>query len=70
LETLTLQDLENERAREFIWEGHRRRDMIRFGSYFDTWKFKTTPTPTWRALYPIPAQQIVANPQLQQNPNY
>ncbi|MFT2007311.1 RagB/SusD family nutrient uptake outer membrane protein [Pontibacter sp. 13R65] len=71
LQSLTLQDLENERAREFIWEGHRRRDMIRFGSYFDsTWKFKTTTTPRWRGLYPIPAQQIVANPQLKQNPNY
>ncbi len=71
LTTLTLNDIEDERAREFIWEGHRRRDMIRFGTYFTgTWKFKTTVTPTWRGIYPIPAQQINANPNLQQNPNY
>jgi starch-binding outer membrane protein, SusD/RagB family len=71
LQTLTLKDIENERAREFIWEGHRRRDMIRFGTYFSgTWKFKTSVTPDWRGIYPIPAQQINANPNLKQNPNY
>ncbi|KAA3437039.1 RagB/SusD family nutrient uptake outer membrane protein [Rufibacter hautae] len=71
LTTLTLKNIEEERAREFIWEGHRRRDMIRFGSYFtETWTFKTTQTPTWRGIYPIPAEQIVANPNLKQNPNY
>lgn len=71
LQTLTLKDLEDERAREFIWEGQRRRDMIRFGTYFTgTWKFKTTTTAAWRGIYPIPAQQINANPNLKQNPNY
>jgi hypothetical protein len=71
LSSLTLQDIEDERAREFLWEGSRRRDMIRFGSYFNsTWKFKTTVTPTWRGIYPIPQAQINGNPNLQQNPNY
>jgi hypothetical protein len=71
LQSLTLKDIENERAREFIWEGHRRRDMIRFGTYFTgTWKFKTAQTPVWRGIYPIPAAQINANPNLKQNPNY
>ena len=71
LASLTLKDIENERAREFIWEGHRRRDMIRFGSYFTgTWAFKTTQTPTWRGIYPIPQEQLTANPNLKQNPNY
>ena len=71
LNTLTLKDLENERARELIWEGHRKRDMIRFGSFFtDTWYPKTTVTPQWRAIWPIPAAQIAANPNLAQNPNY
>jgi hypothetical protein len=71
LTSLTLKNIEEERAREFIWEGQRRRDMIRFGSYFtETWTFKTTPTPTWRGIYPIPAEQITANPNLKQNPNY
>jgi hypothetical protein len=45
--------------------------MIRFGTYFTgTWKFKTTQTPVWRGIYPIPAAQINANPNLKQNPNY
>ncbi len=71
LATLTLQDIEDERAREFLWEGSRRRDMIRFGSYFNsTWKFKTSVTPTWRGIYPIPQNQINGNPNLIQNPNY
>ncbi len=71
LSSLTLESIEDERAREFIWEGHRRRDMIRFGSYFtDTWSFKTSTTPEWKGLYPIPEEQLNANPNLDQNPNY
>ncbi len=71
LDVLTIQDIEDERAREFIWEGSRRRDMIRFGSYFsDTWTFKTTQTEEWRGIYPIPEEALNANPQLDQNPGY
>ena len=71
LTSLTLQDIEDERAREFIWEGQRRRDMIRFGSYFsDTWAFKTTVTPAEKGLYPIPEEQLTSNPNLDQNPGY
>ncbi|MBD0377781.1 MAG: RagB/SusD family nutrient uptake outer membrane protein [Flavisolibacter sp.] len=71
LTSLTLQDIEDERGRELLWEGHRRRDMIRFGDYFTgTWKFHTSPTPVFRGLYPIPQQQIIANKNLNQNPGY
>lgn len=71
ISTLTLKDIENERARELVWEGYRRRDMIRFGSYFnEIWSFKTATTPIWRGIYPIPLPQITANPNLIQNPNY
>lgn len=71
LPDLTLEDIERERARELIWEGSRRRDMIRFGTYFTgVWKFHTTETAQFRGLYPIPTQQIVANPNLSQNPGY
>lgn len=66
-----LHDILDERGREFLWEGCRRRDLIRFGDYFTgTWKFKTTVTPEWRGVYPIPTQQLIANPNLVQNPNY
>ncbi|HOY05340.1 MAG TPA: RagB/SusD family nutrient uptake outer membrane protein [Saprospiraceae bacterium] len=71
LAALTLKDLENERAREFLWEGHRKRDMVRFGSFFtETWYPNTTTTPLWRGIWPIPTAQIAANPNLVQNPNY
>lgn len=68
---LFIQDIEDERAREFLWEGCRRTDMIRFGDYFTrTWPFKTTVTEKFRAIYPIPDEQLVNNPKLVQNPGY
>lgn len=71
LSTLTLKDIEDERSREFIWEGQRRRDMIRFGTYFTgTWAFKTTTTSADKGIYPIPLEQLTANPKLVQNPGY
>ncbi len=71
LVSLTLQDLEEERAREFLWEGNRRTDMIRFGTYFTgTWPFKTTQTELFHKVYPIPNEQLVANPNLSQNDGY
>lgn len=75
LTSLTLKDIEKERANEFIWEGKRRADMIRFGTYFtDTWFYKqNVEDPTadaWRGIYPIPAIQITNNPNLVQNPGY
>jgi len=71
LSAITLKDIEDERSREFIWEGQRRRDMIRFGTYFTgTWKFKTTITSPDKGIYPIPLEQLTANPNLVQNPGY
>jgi hypothetical protein len=71
LTSLTLQNIEDERAREFLWEGNRRTDMIRFGDYFTgLWPFKTTVTEKFRAIYPIPNEQLVNNPKLVQNPGY
>jgi len=71
LTSLTLQNIEDERGREFIWEGCRRTDMIRFGDYFTgTWPFKTIQSTKFQALYPIPKEQLVNNPKLVQNPGY
>lgn len=71
LQTVTLQNIESERAREFIYESSRRRDMIRFGTWFTgTWKFKTTVTPEFRKLLPIPVTELNANSKLKQNPGY
>lgn len=69
--SLSLENIELERAREFIWENQRRKDMIRFGSYFTKKTFYADGnTEQWRGIYPIPQQQRKANPNLEQNPNY
>lgn len=69
--TLTMDELLNERGREFIFEGKRRTDLIRFGVYTTGtwWDHKPTNDKT-RELYPIPSTQLGANPNLVQNPGY
>lgn len=69
--TLTLDELLAERGREFIFEGKRRTDLIRFGKYTTAswWDHKPSNDKT-KELYPIPFQQIETNPNLIQNPGY
>lgn len=75
---LTLPFILDERSRELLWEAHRRTDLVRFGeftggSYIWEWKGGTeagTATDSFRDLYPIPESEIVANPNLKQNPGY
>ncbi|WP_158826187.1 RagB/SusD family nutrient uptake outer membrane protein [Mucilaginibacter lacusdianchii] len=68
--TLTLDELLAERGREFIFEGFRRDDMIRFGKFTTaTWWDHNATQPT-KALYPIPVRQINLNSNLRQNPGY
>lgn len=72
LATVSEADLADERARELFVEGWRRNDMIRFGQYLRGWEFKgaTETGNTTRLLFPIPLPQILANPNLVQNPGY
>ncbi|MCX6236236.1 MAG: RagB/SusD family nutrient uptake outer membrane protein [Bacteroidia bacterium] len=75
---LTLDFILDERARELYWEGHRRTDLIRFGkftgsAYLWPWKGKVAAgatTETWRDLFPIPSNDLGANPTLKQNTGY
>jgi hypothetical protein len=75
---LDLDFILDERARELHWEGHRRVDLIRYGlftgsDYVWSWKGGVqagTGTDSFRSLYPIPASELVANPNLEQNPGY
>lgn len=75
---LTLDFILDERARELYWEGHRRTDLVRFGkftggSYLWPWKGKVAggaATESFRDLYPIPSNDLGANPTLKQNPGY
>ncbi|MDP4269434.1 MAG: RagB/SusD family nutrient uptake outer membrane protein [Bacteroidota bacterium] len=75
---LTLDNILKERGREFYWEGQRRTDLIRFGkftgdSYLWSWKggvIVGKAIDSKYRLYPIPAKDIAANPNLKQNPGY
>jgi len=81
--TLTLPFILAERGRELLWEAHRRTDLIRYGlftgsGYLWAWKGEdphgTNPagvaTAATRDLYPLPANELIANPNLRQNPGY
>lgn len=66
------QQLLDERGRELYQEVWRRNDLIRFGQYTRDWVFKEADAigNDARRLFPIPAAQLLANPNLVQNPGY
>ena len=67
-----------ERCRELYWEIGRRTDLIRFGKFTGSsyvWAYKGgapegASIADYLKLYPIPAADIIANPNLQQNTGY
>ncbi len=65
----TLTDIYNERGFELNWEGHRRQDMIRFGTYLQPNLFRGA-SQEHRKIFPIPTSALNANPLLHQNPGY
>jgi starch-binding outer membrane protein, SusD/RagB family len=75
---LTLQYVLDERARELFWEGHRRTDLIRYGQfttadYLWAWKggvASGTAVDSKYNIFPIPSDDLSANPTLVQNPGY
>lgn len=74
---LTLGFILDERARELLWEGQRRTDLIRYGQFTESgvWQWKGgvqagRPTESFRNLYPLPASELLANPNLKQNAGY
>jgi len=80
---LTLPFLLAERGRELMWEGHRRTDLVRFGmftggTYLWAWKganayagdSTAVATDAHFNLYPIPTNELIANPNLKQNTGY
>jgi len=76
--TLTAQDILDERAREFYYEGQRRTDLVRFGKFTDggyNWDWKggvATGVNTDKHLniFPIPGEEVSANPNMKQNQGY
>lgn len=76
---LTLDWLLDERAREFMWEGHRRVDLIRYGYFTDMnypWTLKggvlngKVALPEYREIFPIIQSDLSANSNLTQNAGY
>jgi len=59
----------DERGRELFWEGHRRQDMIRFGKFLGSWTLKEPSTAKY-LIFPIPPADVLANPNLEQNPGF
>jgi hypothetical protein len=55
---------------EFVFEAHRRQDLIRFGVYNRKRWFSKEPSDITRAVLPIPKSQRETNPNLGQNPGY
>lgn len=73
--TPTLNDLLDERAREFVDESWRRNDLIRFGKFEDDWGFKHVVNPNaktqkFRRIFPIPTYILNTNTNWQQNTGY
>ena len=73
---LSLDFILDERSRELLWEGQRRVDLIRFDQFTEgTWAWKGgepegRETEAFRNLYPLPATELRANPNLEQNDGY
>lgn len=70
LVSLALSNILDERSRELYWEGHRRQDQIRFGTFNAAVQARATVTDAHVLIFPIPLAKLAANPNLFQNPGY
>lgn len=76
--SIDLDDIIDERGREFHWEAKRRTDLIRFdlfttSTYLWPWKggvAEGRSVESFRNLFPIPAPELNTNPNLIQNDGY
>ena len=78
-EDITEEFLMEERARELMWEAHRRTDLIRFGLFTSSdylWPYKGGDSfagqafPSYKTLFPLPPTELAVNEVLNQNPGY
>lgn len=75
---LTLDFILAERGRELAWEAKRRIDLVRFDKFTSSdflWEWKGgeadgTGVPDFYNIYPLNADDVIANPNLQQNEGY
>ena len=69
LTTISESELLAERGREMYSEITRRQDLIRFGQYLRAWNLKDAGD-AHLEIFPIPIADVLANPNLVQNPGY
>lgn len=76
---ITVDYLVAERARELMWEGHRRTDLIRYGLFHTDeylWPYKGGDDfagqafPAYKCVFALPPTELAANPELNQTPGY
>ena len=76
--SITRDFLVAERARELLWEGHRRTDLIRYGLYNSDsflWPWKGGAAlgqgfDSHLNIFAVPRSELSSNPNLKQNPGY
>ena len=73
--SVNLDELYDERGREFFDENWRRNDMIRFGHFEDEFfphyhDFKTANFDKTRRIFPLHRDMLNTNPNWEQNPGY
>jgi starch-binding outer membrane protein, SusD/RagB family len=78
VDKITDQFILDERGREFYYEAQRRTDLVRFGQFTEgtynwVWKggtYEGSSTESYRNIFPIPGDEVSANPFIKQNDGY
>ena len=70
LGTLNAKNFLEERSREMAFESVKRQDMIRFGTFNAARTYNAADPDNHVNIFPIPEEQLNANPNLKQNPGY
>ena len=65
-----MEEMLDEWGREFLMEGRRRIDLIRFGRFQEAWWDKAAESDNHTNLMPLARTVLEQNPYLTQNPGY
>lgn len=70
LGSIAIADMLTERGHELFYEGWRRNDMIRFGTFNAPVDQRPIASDVTRQIYALPQRAVDTNPNLKQNPGY